>query len=112
MLRRGGKGKSEIKNVKISIPSPLKKSDTVYQKQIKRKKFRTTAAIEPIIGHLKTDFRLAQNYFHGEIGPQMNAFLSSCNMKLKENDGNTKRQSKKLSFAFSSTNFFKANFFK
>jgi len=46
-----------------------------YQRQIKRKKFRTRAAIEPIIGHLKTDFRLAQNYFMGEMGPQIHASL-------------------------------------
>jgi IS5 family transposase len=29
----GGKGKAEIKEVKIIIPSPPKKSDTVYRKQ-------------------------------------------------------------------------------
>lgn len=49
---RGGRGKSEIKGVKISIPSTPRKKDTAYQKQTKRKKFRTRAAIEPIIGHL------------------------------------------------------------
>ena len=81
---RGGKGKSEIKGVKISIPSPPKKKDTAYQKQVKRKKFRTRAAIEPIIGHLKTNFRLAQNYFHGEVGPQINAFLSATAWNLKK----------------------------
>ena len=63
---RSGRGKSEIKGVKISIPSTPRKKDTAYQKQTKRKKFRTRAAIEPIIGHLKTDFRLAKNYFMGE----------------------------------------------
>lgn len=81
---RGGRGRSEIKGVKISIPSTPKKKDTAYQKQVKRNKFRTRAAIEPIIGHLKTDFRLAQNYFHGEIGPQMNALLSATAWNLKK----------------------------
>ncbi|MGC4129416.1 MAG: hypothetical protein QM564_07605 [Bergeyella sp.] len=81
---RGGKGKTEIKGVKISIPSPPKKSDTAYQKRTKRSKFRTRAAIEPIIGHLKTDFRLAQNYFWGETGPQINAFLSATAWNLKK----------------------------
>ena len=81
---RGGRGKSEIKGVKISIPSTPKKTDTAYQKQIKRKKFRTRAAIEPIIGHLKTDFRLAQNYFSGESGPQINALLSATAWNLKK----------------------------
>ena len=81
---RGGKGKSEIKGVKISIPSTSRKTDTAYQKQTKRKKFRTRAAIEPIIGHLKTDFRLAQNYFLGETGPQINALLSATAWNMKK----------------------------
>lgn len=81
---RGGRGKGEIKGVKISIASTPRKSDTVYQRQAKRKKFRTRAGIEPIIGHLKTDFRLAQNYFLGESGPQMNALLSATAWNMKK----------------------------
>ncbi|MEG1238255.1 transposase, IS5 family [Chryseobacterium carnipullorum] len=81
---RGGRGKSEIKGVKISIPSTPRKKDTAYQKQTKRKKFRTRAAIEPIIGHLKTDFRLAKNYFIGETGPQINALLAATAWNMKK----------------------------
>lgn len=81
---RGGKGKSQIRNVKISTPSPPKKTDTAYQKRVKRNKFRTRAAIEPIIGHLKADFRLAQNYFWGESGPQINAFMAANAWNLKK----------------------------
>jgi IS5 family transposase len=81
---RGGRGKSEIKGVKISIPDTPKKKDTAYQKREKRKKFRSRAAIEPIIGHLKTDFRMAQNYYHGEVGPQINAFLAATAWNLKK----------------------------
>lgn len=81
---RGGRGKSEIKGVKISIPSTPRKKDTAYQKQTKRKKFRTRAAIEPIIGHLKTDFRLAKNYFLGETGPQINALLAATAWNMKK----------------------------
>ncbi|WP_417873876.1 transposase [Xanthomarina gelatinilytica] len=61
-----------------------KKKDTAYQKQTKRKKFRTRAAIEPIIGHLKTDFRLAKNYFLGETGPQINALLVATAWNMKK----------------------------
>ena len=63
---RGGKGKSEINGVKIIIPSSPKNTDTQYEKQQKRKKCRSRAAIEPIIGHLKSDYRLQQNYLWGE----------------------------------------------
>lgn len=81
---RGGKGKTEIRGVKISIPGKPRKTDTAYQKHTKRKKFRTRAAIEPIIGHLKSNFRLAQNYFLGETGPQINAFLSATAWNMKK----------------------------
>ena len=80
---RGGKGKSEIRGVKIIIPSPPKARESQYQKQIKRKKCRTRAAIEPIIGHLKTDFRMAQNYLLREEGIQINAFMSATAWNLK-----------------------------
>jgi IS5 family transposase len=81
---RGGKGKSEIRGVKILIPSSPKKSDTEYQKQKKRKKHRARAAIEPIQGHLKSDFRMSQNYLGGEVGLEINALLSGCAWNLKK----------------------------
>jgi IS5 family transposase len=64
----GGKGKSEIEGVKIIIPSPTKKTDTNYQKNKKRKQCRARAAIEPIISHLKYDYRLLENYLLGKKG--------------------------------------------
>jgi IS5 family transposase len=81
---RGGKGKSEIKGVKIIIPSPSKKTDTQYQRQSKRKKCRSRAAIEPIIGHLKSDYRMQQNYLGGEKGVQINALMAGTAWNLKK----------------------------
>ena len=52
---RGGRGKKEIKGVKISTPGRANKTDSAYQKAKKRKKFRRRAAIEPVIGHLKAE---------------------------------------------------------
>ena len=40
--------------------------------------------MEPIIGHLKTNFRLAQNYSLGETGPQINALLSATAWNMKK----------------------------
>jgi IS5 family transposase len=81
---RGGKGKSEIRGVKIIIPTPQKKTDTPYQKQRKSKKCRTRAVIEPILGHLKTDFRMQQNYLLGEEGLQINALMAATAWNLKK----------------------------
>ena len=81
---RGGKGKSQIKGVKIIIPSPPKKTDTQYQKQTKRKKCRARAAIEPIIGHLKSDYRMQQNYLWSDKGVQINALMAATAWNLKK----------------------------
>ncbi|MDR0496944.1 MAG: IS5 family transposase [Treponema sp.] len=81
---RGGKGRKEIKGVKIVIPDTPKKTDTNYMKQEKRKRFRSRAGIEAVIGHLKSDFRMAQNYLHGETGIQINAFMSRTAWNLKK----------------------------
>ena len=63
---RGGKGKAEIRGVKIIIPAPPKKTDTPYQKQTKRKKCRARAAIEPIIGHLKKQITVCNRTTSGK----------------------------------------------
>jgi IS5 family transposase len=81
---RGGKGRKEIKGVKILIPEKPKKTDTEYMKQQKRKRFRSRAGIEAIIGHLKSDFRMSQNYLHGEAGIQINALMSCAAWNLKK----------------------------
>lgn len=82
---RGGKGQKQVGQTKISTPDyrPLKR-DTEYQKKTKRKKFRRRAAIEPVIGHLKTDFRMGQNYLHGTNSSQINAFLAATGWNLKK----------------------------
>lgn len=82
---RGGKGQNQIGQTKIATPDyrPLKR-DTAYQKRIKRKKFRRRAAIEPVIGHLKTDFRMGQNYLSGSESSQINAFLAATGWNLKK----------------------------
>ena len=81
---RGGKGKTEIKGVKMIIPAPPKPQDTCYQKRTKRKKCRARAAIEPIIGHLKTDYRMGQNYLLQEKGIQINALMAATAWNLKK----------------------------
>jgi IS5 family transposase len=81
---RGGRGKTSIKGVIISTPKPSKKTDSEYQKRKARKKFRRRAAIEPVIGHLKTDFRMQQNFLHGRGSPRINAMLAATGWNLKK----------------------------
>jgi transposase, IS5 family len=89
---RGGRGITKINGTTIVTPKPLKKSATQYQKRIIRKKFRRRAAIEPVIGHLKSDFRMAQNYLHGRSSPRMNAMLAATGWNLKKMMEKLKRE--------------------
>ena len=81
---RGYRGVKEVLGTIISIPGSSLKRDSEYQKKNKREKFKRRAAIEPIIGHLKSDFRLARNYLKGFIGDQINLLLAATAWNLKK----------------------------
>jgi IS5 family transposase len=68
----------------ISIPGTVLKRDTKKQIEEKRKKFRRRAAIEPVIGHLKSDYRMAKNYLNGFKGDEINLLLSASAFNLKK----------------------------
>ena len=78
MCDRGYRGKSEVEDVKIILPKPSLKRDNRYQKDKKRNKCQRRAAIEPIIGHLKPDFRLSRNYLKGIVGDEINLLMSAA----------------------------------
>ena len=109
---RGGKGAKQIGSTIISTPDyrPLKR-DTEYQKRSKRKKFRRRAAIEPVIGHLKTDFRMNQNYPWGEDSPQINAFIAATGWNLKKMMKQLKEEFKNLTLYIYELLFLKINAF-
>jgi len=68
----------------ISIPSTVRKKDTKKEIEIKRQKFRRRAAIEPIIGHLKSDHRMARNFLKGFKGDEVNLLLAASAFNLKK----------------------------
>jgi len=81
---RGYKGKQTIGTTKINIPKPPLKRDTAYQKRKKRKHFRRRAAIEPIIGHLKQDYRVERNYLKGQIGDSINFKMAAAGFNFRK----------------------------
>jgi IS5 family transposase len=81
---RGYKGNQLIGTTKINIPRPPLKKDTPYQKRKKRKHFRRRAAIEPIIGHLKQDHRVARNFLKGQIGDSINFIMAAAGFNFKK----------------------------
>jgi IS5 family transposase len=81
---RGYIGKKEVLGTIISLLGVPLKRDTKYQKEKKREKFRRRAAIEPIIGHLKSDHRMQRNYLKGFIGDEINLLLAATAFNLKK----------------------------
>ena len=81
---RGGRGPKEIHGVNIITPGKPKKSDSKYERAKKRKPFRRRAAIEPLIGHLKSDFRMQENFLKGMLSSTVNAMLSATAWNLKK----------------------------
>lgn len=75
---RGYKGLPTYKTSKIHVPRPDKKISRSKRKQHSRR-----AAIEPVIGHLKTDYRLGRNFLKGILGDLMNLILSAAAMNFK-----------------------------
>jgi len=46
--------------------------------------FKRRSAIEPIIGHTKSDHRMDRNYLKGEDGDKINAILAGCGFNLRK----------------------------
>jgi IS5 family transposase len=84
VYHRGGRGKNEIQGVRIVIPGKFPKKSTAYRRSQKRKKCRARAAIESIIVHLKTDFRMTKNCLQGGEGIQINALMAARVWNLKK----------------------------
>ena len=81
---RGYKGKQMVGATKINMPKPPLKKDNNYQRRKKRKHHRRRAAIEPIIGHLKTDHRVAKNFLKGQIGDSINFMMAAAGFNYKK----------------------------
>ena len=75
---RGYRGPKTVNEVNIYTPKP---QTNITKAQ--RKKHCRRAAIEPVIGHLKYDYRLIRNYLKGTIGDAINLMLSAAAMNFK-----------------------------
>ncbi|VVM18095.1 ISPg7, transposase [uncultured Gammaproteobacteria bacterium] len=64
---RGYVGAKVVLGANIILPKKALKRDNRYQRDKKRKLCKRRAAIEPIIGHLKSDFRLSRNLLKGKL---------------------------------------------
>lgn len=77
-LDRGYRGPKQIDGANICIPQPEKNIT-----RTKRKRYGRRAAIEPVIGHLKKDYRMNRNYLKGIVGDEINVLLAAAAMNFK-----------------------------
>jgi len=75
---RGYRGPKTINETNIYVPKPDKNIT-----KTKRKRHGRRAAIEPVIGHLKSDYRMNRNFLKGVIGDEINVLLSAAAMNFK-----------------------------
>jgi IS5 family transposase len=87
---RGYRGNTQINGIKIQLPKPFSKRQTDYEKKSLKKAYRRRAAIEPVIGHIKTDHRLGRNFYKGVVGDSINILLSAAAFNFKRMLNNCK----------------------
>ncbi|WP_371133025.1 transposase [Lutibacter sp.] len=66
------------------MPKPFNdKTQTKYQQKKLKEAHKKRAAIEPVIGHLKTDHRLGRNFYKGIVGNNINIMLAAAAYNFK-----------------------------
>lgn len=81
---RGYGGRTKIGQTTINIPKPFNdKKLSRYRQNKLRQKFRRRAAIEPVIGHVKSDHRVGRNFYKGIVGDQVNVLLGAAAFNFK-----------------------------
>jgi IS5 family transposase len=75
---RGYRGPKTVNETNICVPKPDKNIS-----KTKRRRHSRRAAIEPVIGHLKSDYRMGRNFLKGVIGNEMNVLLAAAAMNFK-----------------------------
>ena len=81
---RGFRGRKSIGQTRIILPESPSVKATKYEKRKARQNFGRRSAIEPVIGHLKTDFRLFRNYLKGTLGDCFNLLMAAAAFNCKK----------------------------
>ncbi len=79
---RGYRGPKAVGDTQVILPATPLKKDNRYQRDKKRNRCQRRAAIEPIIGHLKADYRLARNFLKGTAGDLSNVLMAAIAWNL------------------------------
>ena len=74
---RGYRGHG-IKDTEVLISGRKRGMTPQMEKELKRR-----SAIEPVIGHMKTDGKLGRNYLMSELGDRINALLCGAGLNIR-----------------------------
>ena len=80
---RGYRGVTKVGQTMIHSPKTFSKKISRYKQKKLRKGFSRRAAIEPVIGHLKANYRLSRNFYKGIKGDAINVMLAAAAMNFK-----------------------------
>ena len=67
-----------IKDTEVLISGRKRGMTPQMEKELKRR-----SAIEPVIGHMKTDCKLGRNYLMSELGDKINALLCGAGHNIR-----------------------------
>ncbi len=73
--KQNGPGKPKV-HLDGRLPKTLSRTDKAWRKR--------RAAIEPTIGHLKSDNRMGRNYLKGKLGNEINPVLAAAGYNLRK----------------------------
>lgn len=76
---KGYRGHNHTGDTTVHIAGKKRKISRSLRKWLRRR-----CAIEPIIGHLKSDNRMDRNYLKGAIGDTINALLCGCGANIRK----------------------------
>jgi IS5 family transposase len=84
LVDKGYRGRKQIGETKVVIPGKIRQSLSAHYQRKQRKRYGRRAAIEPVIGHLKSDYRMARCFLKGAEGAGLNLELAAAAWNLKK----------------------------
>ena len=78
IVDRGYRGRKFVDGTEILMPRRAPRGQSRAKSAAMRKRFRRRAAIEPLLSHLKHDFRLLRCFLKGFQGDQLNLTLAAA----------------------------------
>lgn len=84
LVDKGYRGRKNVAGTSVVIPGKISKKLSYYHQKKRRKRNARRAAIEPVIGHLKSDHRMARCFLKGAQGAGLNLGLAAAAWNIKK----------------------------